>query len=128
MPKGNHPPRSGQNKKPSAAEAKPNAAESKPSSAAGTSLPKEPKKGKGPVVKDENSATGKKSGSNGSSAVQPDGVDLPAKKPDTRTLIAGASWTGKLPVALLSEMCQKQKWNKPEYTMVSENRPVFEAG
>src|ERR1700761_8470523 len=39
------------------------------------------------------------------------------KKPDTRTLIGGASWTGKLPVNLLSEHCQKQKWNKPEYNM-----------
>ena len=41
------------------------------------------------------------------------------KKPDTKTLIAGASWTGKLPVNLLNEHCQKQKWEKPEYTMVS---------
>ena len=41
------------------------------------------------------------------------------KKPDTRTLIGGASWTGKLPVNMLSEHCQKQKWAKPEYTMVS---------
>jgi ATP-dependent RNA helicase DHX57 len=40
------------------------------------------------------------------------------KKPDTRTLIGGASWTGKLPVILLSEHCQKQRWEKPEYTMV----------
>ena len=117
MPKDNHPPRSGQNKKPAAADAKP-AAEPKPSSAAGVSQPKEPKKGKGSVVKDENSATGKKLGSNGTSAPQPDGTDAPPKKPDTRTLIAGASWTGKLPLALFSEMCQKQKWNKPEYTMV----------
>ena len=43
--------------------------------------------------------------------------DVP-KKPDTRKLIGGASWTGKLPVNLLSEHCQKQKWQKPEYTMV----------
>ena len=40
------------------------------------------------------------------------------KKPDTRQLIGGASWTGKLPVNILSEHCQKQKWGKPEYTMV----------
>ena len=45
-------------------------------------------------------------------------TDTP-KKPDTRTLIGGASWTGKLPVNMLSEHCQKQKWAKPEYTMVS---------
>ena len=41
-----------------------------------------------------------------------------AKKPDTRKLVGGASWTGKLPVNMLSEHCQKQKWEKPEYTMV----------
>lgn len=40
------------------------------------------------------------------------------KMPDIRMLIAGASWTGKLPVNMLSEHCQKQKWAKPEYTMV----------
>ena len=39
------------------------------------------------------------------------------KRPDTRTLIGGASWTGKLPLNMLSEHCQKQKWGKPEYTM-----------
>lgn len=42
------------------------------------------------------------------------------KKPDTRTLVSGsASWTGKLPVNLLSEHCQKQKWEKPDYSMVT---------
>jgi len=39
------------------------------------------------------------------------------KKPDTRTLIAGASWTGKLPMTLFNEHCQKQHWEKPEYTI-----------
>ena len=39
------------------------------------------------------------------------------KKPDTRTLIAGSSWTGKLPQTLFNEHCQKQKWEKPEYTI-----------
>lgn len=47
-----------------------------------------------------------------------DGQEQP-KRPDTKTLIGGASWTGKLPVNVLSEHCQKQKWEKPEYTMVS---------
>jgi ATP-dependent RNA helicase DHX57 len=41
-----------------------------------------------------------------------------AKKPDVRTIIGGASWTGKLPVNVLQEHCQKQRWAKPEYTMV----------
>ena len=40
------------------------------------------------------------------------------KKPTARELVAGASWTGKLPVNLLAEHCQKQRWEKPEYTMV----------
>ncbi|KAL2258547.1 hypothetical protein VTK26DRAFT_8113 [Humicola hyalothermophila] len=36
-------------------------------------------------------------------------------RPTARQLIGGASWTGKLPVNLLSEHCQKQKWDKPDY-------------
>ncbi|KAF1941489.1 DEAD/DEAH box helicase-like protein [Clathrospora elynae] len=47
-------------------------------------------------------------------AVTGQSEDAP-KKPDTRTLIAGASWTGKLPVNLLSEHFQKQQWSKPDY-------------
>ena len=38
-------------------------------------------------------------------------------RPDTRKVIGGASWTGKVPVQLLSEHCQRQKWNKPEYQL-----------
>ncbi|KAL8669432.1 MAG: hypothetical protein Q9168_005979, partial [Polycauliona sp. 1 TL-2023] len=49
-------------------------------------------------------------------ATNPPGQEAP-KRPDTRALIGGASWTGKLPVNLLSEHCQKQKWGKPDYTM-----------
>ncbi|KAF2453159.1 P-loop containing nucleoside triphosphate hydrolase protein [Lineolata rhizophorae] len=37
------------------------------------------------------------------------------KKPDAKTIIGGASWTGKLPVNMLSEHCQRMKWDKPEY-------------
>ena len=40
------------------------------------------------------------------------------KKPDIRTLIGGASWTGKLPVSLFSEYLQKQQWGKPDYRIV----------
>lgn len=43
------------------------------------------------------------------------------KKPSVKEVIGGASWTGKLPVNMLSEHCQKQKWEKPEYTMVSRS-------
>ncbi|KAI5285317.1 hypothetical protein KEM52_002491, partial [Ascosphaera acerosa] len=39
------------------------------------------------------------------------------KKPTVKAIIGGASWTGKLPVNMLSEHCQKQRWEKPEYTM-----------
>jgi ATP-dependent RNA helicase DHX57 len=55
----------------------------------------------------------------------PSGLSGPAlageapKRPDVKKLIGGASWTGKLPVNLFSEHCQKQKWEKPEYTMVT---------
>jgi ATP-dependent RNA helicase DHX57 len=51
-----------------------------------------------------------------------DGVDPlgeAPKRPDVKKIIGGASWTGKLPVNLLSEHCQKQKWERPEYTMVT---------
>lgn len=40
------------------------------------------------------------------------------KKPPVREVIGGKSWTGKLPLNLLAEHCQKMKWEKPEYTMV----------
>ena len=38
-------------------------------------------------------------------------------KPDARKVIGGQSWTGKLPVTLLNEHCQKQKWHKPDFSM-----------
>lgn len=66
------------------------------------------------VNKAEEKASASKDGSN---STQPAGEDAP-KRPDTRKLIGGASWTGKLPVNIFSEHCQKQKWEKPEYTMV----------
>jgi ATP-dependent RNA helicase DHX57 len=62
--------------------------------------------------------------SNASGSEVPAGLKGPAlageapKRPDVKKLIGGASWTGKLPVNILSEHCQKQKWDKPEYTMV----------
>ena len=42
--------------------------------------------------------------------------------PSVKPIVGGASWTGKLPVNLLSEHCQKQKWNKPSYDNVSRTR------
>jgi ATP-dependent RNA helicase DHX57 len=60
--------------------------------------------------------SGQNDGKGKAPAGQPE--DAP-KRQDTRTLIAGASWTGKLPVNLLSEHFQKQHWNKPDYRIVS---------
>lgn len=59
----------------------------------------------------------RESSKGGSANAAADGQEQP-KKPDTKTLIGGASWTGKLPVNVLAEHCQKQKWEKPEYNMV----------
>lgn len=42
------------------------------------------------------------------------------KRPDARTLVGGASWTGKLPVNMFSEHCQKHQWMKPDYRMHKE--------
>ncbi|KAJ2977537.1 hypothetical protein NQ176_g4317 [Zarea fungicola] len=39
-------------------------------------------------------------------------------KPTVKQLIGGSSWTGKLPVNLLSEYCQKQKWDRPDYNTI----------
>ncbi|KAF3770729.1 hypothetical protein M406DRAFT_59629 [Cryphonectria parasitica EP155] len=36
-------------------------------------------------------------------------------KPTVKQIIGGQSWTGKLPVNLLSEHCQKMKWQRPDY-------------
>jgi ATP-dependent RNA helicase DHX57 len=46
------------------------------------------------------------------------GESVAPPRVDVKKIIGGASWTGKLPVNLLSEHCQKQKWEKPEYIMV----------
>jgi hypothetical protein len=80
------------------------------------------------IVFGDGKAKKKKGESSGGDAAQNDGKgkgkggaaqpeDGP-KRPDTRTLIAGASWTGKLPVNLLSEHFQKQQWAKPDYRIV----------
>ncbi|KAK4242550.1 putative ATP-dependent RNA helicase ucp12 [Achaetomium macrosporum] len=55
-------------------------------------------------------------GSSSTTTNAPDGAaaDGPPR-PTARQLIGGASWTGKLPVNLLSEHCQRQKWEKPDY-------------
>ncbi|RDA82642.1 hypothetical protein CP532_0924 [Ophiocordyceps camponoti-leonardi (nom. inval.)] len=40
---------------------------------------------------------------------------VPPPKPTVKQIIGGSSWTGKLPVNLLSEHCQRLRWEKPDY-------------
>lgn len=47
-------------------------------------------------------------------AAVPEGPPEPPK-PTVKQIIGGQSWTGKLPVNLLSEHCQKMKWQRPDY-------------
>ncbi|KAH8664049.1 P-loop containing nucleoside triphosphate hydrolase protein [Xylariales sp. PMI_506] len=46
-------------------------------------------------------------------------------KPTAKQIIGGASWTGKLPVNLLSEHCQRQKWEKPNYENMIKTQDGF---
>lgn len=79
----------------------------------------------GPKKKVDNRGGGPKPGTKQAKAAAektdkkpaPSGPEEP-KKPSVKEVIGGASWTGKLPVNMLSEHCQKQKWEKPEYSMV----------
>ncbi|KAF2225717.1 hypothetical protein BDZ85DRAFT_257954, partial [Elsinoe ampelina] len=73
-----------------------------------------------PAVTEASSSTSKNK--KGTTTTTPPDPSIPPK-PDTRTLIAGASWTGKLPLTLFNEHCQKQKWEKPEYTMSRSSSP-----
>lgn len=53
----------------------------------------------------------------GPSNAAEDGPPEPPK-PTVKQIIGGQSWTGKLPVNLLSEHCQKMKWERPDYHQV----------
>ncbi|KAH6649156.1 P-loop containing nucleoside triphosphate hydrolase protein [Truncatella angustata] len=59
------------------------------------------------------------SGKNGLAEVAPEASGPP--KPTAKQIVGGASWTGKLPVNLLSEHCQRQKWEKPSYDNMHKN-------
>ena len=89
-----------------------------------------PKKSHGPRAKAASGTSKNKTSSsvpdsdhivftNNQSSSKPQGrEDVPAPlRPDVKKIIGGASWTGKVPVNLLSEHCQRQKWDKPEYAM-----------
>ncbi|KAI0914032.1 DEAD/DEAH box helicase [Ustulina deusta] len=59
-----------------------------------------------------------KKGGQGSSkgkAIDEEQIATGPPKPTVKQIIGGSSWTGKLPVNLLSEHCQRQKWDKPDY-------------
>ncbi len=58
------------------------------------------------------------SGRSGPAPATEEAQDGPPK-PTVKQIIGGQSWTGKLPVNLLSEHCQKQKWQRPDYDTVS---------
>ncbi|KAF1830080.1 P-loop containing nucleoside triphosphate hydrolase protein [Decorospora gaudefroyi] len=75
------------------------------------------------IVFGDGKAKKKKGESAGGAAAAQD--DSAPKKPDTRTLVAGASWTGKLPVNLLSEHFQQQRWGKPDYRIRKDGDKHF---
>ncbi|KAK0735513.1 hypothetical protein B0T21DRAFT_248034, partial [Apiosordaria backusii] len=56
-----------------------------------------------------------KGGPSSGPAAGQESLDSGPPKPTVKQIIGGASWTGKLPVNLLSEHCQRQKWDRPEY-------------
>lgn len=62
----------------------------------------------------------KKTGPAASTGTEGGPVEPP--KPTVKQIIGGQSWTGKLPVNLLSEHCQKMKWQRPDYHTVSSLR------
>lgn len=80
-----------------------------------------PKKKRGEGSSQGNEAQGEGKAKGKGTPGEPE--DAP-KKPDTRTLIGGSSWTGKLPVNLLQEHFQKQQWSKPDYRIVSGQERV----
>jgi len=113
MPNKPHPPRGGGSKKPPPQQNGEDTSFIVFSNAKG-----EPKKGKRSETTVNSSQVGKDTGKEKGKDQPGQAADDAPKKPDTRTLIGGASWTGKLPVNLLSEHCQKQGWANPEYIRV----------
>ncbi|KAL6924638.1 hypothetical protein FSST1_001912 [Fusarium sambucinum] len=67
-----------------------------------------------PAGSSKDQAKGKK-GQKGGTSTPEAAPDSGPPKPTVKQLIGGSSWTGKLPVNLLSEYCQKQRWERPDY-------------
>ncbi|KAI5968134.1 ucp12 [Candida margitis] len=67
------------------------------------------------MAKNKNKVVSEPATKKGNKEPTPDDI----KKP-SRGLVVGDNfgWTGKLPVTLLNEHCQKQKWNKCQYDMM----------
>jgi ATP-dependent RNA helicase DHX57 len=79
--------------------------------------------GKAKKKKDDNATKSTEDSTKGAGKGKAPATDIPEdapKRPDTRTLIGGASWTGKLPVNMFSEHLQKQHWMRPDYRMHKE--------
>ncbi|KAK6459702.1 P-loop containing nucleoside triphosphate hydrolase protein [Scheffersomyces xylosifermentans] len=68
----------------------------------------------------------KKDTRNGKDNKNGNGAGDDVKKPQ-RGLVIGENfgWTGKLPVTLLNEYCQKQKWGKPVFDMTNRGGSGF---
>lgn len=83
-----------------------------------TNSDKDPKKRRGGAGEGGSGGGGGNAGPSGSGsaagAAEAEAEPGPPK-PTIKQIIGGASWTGKLPVNLLSEHCQKQKWDRPDY-------------
>lgn len=45
-------------------------------------------------------------------------VEEEKKPPTIQEQLGCVGWTGKLPVNILNELCQKRKWRSPEYIFV----------
>ncbi|PNP48305.1 hypothetical protein TGAMA5MH_00588 [Trichoderma gamsii] len=65
--------------------------------------------------KDGNGGSKGKKGQKAADTASAEVLPPVAPKPTVKQIIGGSSWTGKLPVNLLSEYCQKQKWDRPVY-------------
>ena len=77
----------------------------------------QPKPVAAPPSKDagKDASKSKKGQKNDTAATGTDLLAAGPPKPTVKQIIGGSSWTGKLPVNLMSEYCQKQRWNKPDY-------------
>jgi ATP-dependent RNA helicase DHX57 len=111
MPKNPHPPRGGPAKKPAAKTILP--AEDTSYIVFGDGKDKKKKKGDNSAKVAENDAN-KTSKGKGKAPVAGQPEDVP-KPPTAKQIVGGASWTGKVPVTMLSEHLQKQQWNKADY-------------